>query len=138
MDLVSWHAQTRTPLLSAIYQKFVGICTYACYIQKHPMMLMSPLFGCLNSDPTALVNLATVSSYMHAPYQLLTLGALPLAPPIKHRQRKGQPVLFTDASSYAAGYHVELDDFWAPVQRTFFFSPEEMDLHITAKICWLS
>ena len=133
LDLVSWHAQTSTPLVSSVYQKFVGICTYACYIQRQPMMLMSPLFGCLDSNPTAMVSLSSVASYLEAPYQLLSLGSLPLAPPFKHTRKAGQPLLFTDASGYAAGYHVEWGEVRPPWQRTFYFSSDELDLHITAK-----
>ena len=116
LDLVSWHALTDTPLLSAVYQKFVGVCTYACYIQRQPMLIMSPLFTPLVCDPKAMVSLSKVAAYMNAPYQLLSLGPLALAPPVLHTRKAGQPMLFTDASGYAAGYHVEHGDVSPPWQ----------------------
>ena len=42
-------------------------------------------------------------------------------------------MLFTDASGYAAGYHVEHGEVGPPWQGTFWFTPEERELHITAK-----
>ena len=42
-------------------------------------------------------------------------------------------MLFTDASGYAAGYHLEHGDDSPPWQDTFWFTPDEKELHITAK-----
>jgi hypothetical protein len=60
LDMVRIHAVAGIPLISAVYQKYVGVCTYACYIQRQPMLLMSPLFGPLDPDPKAMVSLDSI------------------------------------------------------------------------------
>jgi hypothetical protein len=56
---------------------------------------------------------------MNAPYQLLALGDLPLAPPALRLPKDEVPFLFTDASSYAAGYYINRGADRRPLVGTF-------------------